>query len=153
MKNLLLILVILGFVLGCGSSSGNNSSAPTNSRESTPTQAAQGNGTTASEAVAVITVSARDLVKAYKENELAADEKYQGKKLSVSGKVSNIATVLCTIQVDLEGRDFVTVKCVFPDERKSDVAKLKTGQTATLLGTGDGMTASLYVGINDCSVK
>jgi hypothetical protein len=149
MKNLPLLLILLGVVLGCGNSSGNKPST-------TPTSGNQANTSSETQApaeVPPIVVSAKDLVKAYKENELAADEKYRGKKLQVAGKITGIASVLSSIQVDLQGKDFVTVKCSFPEERKAEVAKLKNGQNVTLLGTGDGMTATLYVGLNDCWVK
>src|SRR5690349_7767135 len=117
MKNLPLLLILLGVVLGCGNSSGNKTS-------SSQTSGNQANSSSNAQTVEAppIVVTAKDLVKAYKENELAADEKYQGKKLQVAGKITGIASVLNSIQVDLEGKDFVTVKCSFPEEGKGDVA-------------------------------
>ena len=102
-------------------------------------------------------VKADDLIKAYKANEIAADEKYRGKLLEVAGKVSDISDTLGSLQVDLgiSTKDFemVTVKCSFPDSERPKIAKLQKGNTATFLGRGDGMTAGLYVGLTDCSLK
>jgi hypothetical protein len=149
MKNLPLVLLILGLVLGCGSSPGNGPTSLSSSGNSRANSAGSPTGTP----LPTIAISSTDLVKAYKENELAADEKYQGRKLEVSGKISHIATVLGSIQVDLEGKDYTPVKCSFPEERKAEVVKLKTGQRVVVTGTGDGMTSTLYVGLDDCSIK
>ncbi len=79
--------------------------------------------------------------------------KYKGKTLEVTGKIESIAEVFGTIQVDLVGVNFATVKCNFLESEAASVATLKNGQIATLVGTGDGMTANLYAGLTDCYIK
>lgn len=101
-----------------------------------------------------ITITAKDLTKAYKDNEVAADGKYKGKVIAASGKVSNIAETFGNVTVSLEGHDIViSVMCSFDESQKSNVAKLKTGQQTTLVGVGDGMTGGLYVGLENCRVQ
>lgn len=135
-------------VLACGQSSETNQ---VNSLSSTAVNASPSD-------LPSVKVTATDLTKAYKANELAADEKYRGKSLEVSGKVTSIQEVMGSIQVDIEGFkengiNIVSVKCTFPDSEKAVVAKLVSGKNATLVGTGDGMTLNLYVGLTHCRVK
>ena len=94
------------------------------------------------------------MTKDYDENELAADGKYKGKTIAVSGKVENIAETMGNVTVSLAGHDMVkSVMCSFEESEKTNVAKLKKGQQATLVGTGDGMTMGLYVGLQKCKVQ
>lgn len=146
MKNLILILAIFGaLILGC--------SAPQNS----PKTETKTNETKASPAAVPdekpIEIKAADLVKAYKENELAADDKFKDKKLQVTGRVQNIADTLGSLTVSLTGQSFVTVMCRLSADSKDAAKKLKTGQTVTIIGTGDGMTGGFYVGLQDCTIK
>jgi hypothetical protein len=149
----LVLLVVLFFVLGCGTTntdkgsvskppaSGSPSTTSTNKAEDKP-------------AAPEITIDAKALTKAYDENELAADEKYSGKTIAVTGKISNIADTLGNVTVQLDGINFTkNVMCSFAAAEKGSVTALKKGQTVTLVGTGDGMTMGLYVGLKDCRVK
>lgn len=146
MKNLLLVLSLLLFAgLACdapkddGGKTADTSTSETT--EATPDEKA-------------VEISATALTKAYEENELAADEKYKGKTLEVSGTVSNIAETLGSYTVQLKGHNIVlTVMCSFEESEKSNIAKLKKGQKATLIGKGDGFTAGLYAGMTGCKVK
>lgn len=101
-----------------------------------------------------IIITAKDLSKAYDENELAADEKYKGKKLEVTGSIEDIAETMGNITVSLKGHDILkNVMCSFPEEEKGKVAKLKKGEKTTLVGIGDGKTLSLYAGLTECKIK
>jgi hypothetical protein len=103
-----------------------------------------------------ITVSANQLIEAYKANELAADDKYKGKPLIVSGRLSDISETLGSLQADLAGNndlEFINVKCSFNDDQRQSLSALKKGSTVTFSGTGDGMTAGLYVGLTNCKVN
>ncbi len=139
MKNVinLSIVVALGalFILGCG---GNSTDSPT------PTKAAE----------KPIAVEAKTLTKEYDENELAADVKYKGKLLAVSGKISDIAETFGSVTVSLEGHQVLqTVMCTFESSEKLKVAALKKGAQVTLLGTGEGSTAGLFVGLEKCRIQ
>ncbi|MCB1026125.1 MAG: hypothetical protein KDB79_17135, partial [Acidobacteria bacterium] len=99
MKNLLLVLSLLLFVgLACEvpKDEGTKTSETTKSEsmESVPEEKP-------------IAITATSLTKAYEENEIAADEKYKGKTLEVSGSVSNIAETLGNYTVQLKGHNIV----------------------------------------------
>ena len=100
-----------------------------------------------------ISVTALALASAYEENEVAADQQYNGKNLLVTGKVESIDTVLGSTSVTLKGKDMsiVSVQCFVDDSQKGAIAKLKKGQTATVQGVCDGK--SLNVELKNCVIK
>jgi hypothetical protein len=98
-------------------------------------------------------LTANQLYNAYNENEIAADKKYKNKKLAITGIVSKISEVWGKVTVDLKvgGRfEFTTIKYSIDD--KDVVASLRKGQKITVIGICDGLTANLYIGINDCKL-
>ena len=137
MKNIFNLTVITAvfvlLVLGCGKSGGGSTTS----------------GPAADEKP--IAVGAKTLTKEYDENELAADGKYKGKLLAVTGKITDIAETLGNVTVQMEGHNMVvTVMCSFDESQKGAVSRLKKGQTAIMTGTGDGSTGGLYVGLEKC---
>lgn len=140
--------VITLAVLGCG---GSNSS--TSSPANVATAPAGNNAQATGETETPIAVQAKALTKEYDENELAADGKYKGKLLTVSGKVGRVAETFGSVSVALDGHNMVVdVLCSFEDSERETVGKIKKGQQVKLTGTGDGMTAGLYVGLQKCRV-
>lgn len=136
MKPLFLTLICLLFVvIGC---------------KQTKTETTATNATPEPPPIAVTT---GQLAQKYKENELAADNEFRGKRLAVTGKVKEIKEILGSISVDLEAPNYTTVSCSFPDARRSEAASLKAKQTATLIGTGDGLFASSIIQLDDCRIK
>lgn len=100
-----------------------------------------------------INISGTDLVREYKKNELSADTRYRGRRLSVSGRITNIADTLGNVTVALDGGDpIINIVCSFGDVERSAVEKLATGNTVTLVGNNDGFIAGLYISLNDCKV-
>lgn len=98
-------------------------------------------------------LTANQLYNAYNENEIAADKKYKNKKLAVTGIISEISEIWGKVTVDLKvgGRfEFTTIKSSIDD--KDVVASLRKGQKITVIGTCDGLTANLYIGLNDCKL-
>lgn len=85
------------------------------------------------------TLSADQLYSEYDSNEVAADAKYKGKKVVVSGIVQDIAN-------DIFGHPYIVigqggmqgVQCSFPNSRKSSVMHLTKGQQVTVKGTVQG---------------
>lgn len=145
MKNLFTLssVVIIGLTLVIGCSNPNDSSKKTDATADKPVQAEK-----------PIQVTAKNLTKEYEDNELAADGKYRDKPLAVSGKISNIAETFGSISVSLDGHNQIaTVMCSFEDDQKDAVMKLKKGGNVTLIGTGDGSTAGLYVGLKQCKIE
>lgn len=151
MKSLVSLLFVgatlLVVVLGCGDSSSNSS------QNTSSVQPAANNAAAPVAEASPIAIQAKNLTKEYDDNELAADGKYKDKLLAVTGKISNIAETLGNATVQLEGHQMLqTVMCSFEDDQKATVATLKKGQTVTLVGTGDGSTGGLYVGLQKCTV-
>lgn len=142
MKNSIINLGIISIfalvlVLGCGGAKQTTSTTETATTNEKP-----------------IAVQAKVLTKEYDENEVAADGKYKGKMLAVTGKISNIAETFGSMTVSLEGHEITkTVMCNFEDSEKANIAKLKKGQQATLIGKGDGSTGGLYVGLEKCKIQ
>lgn len=100
-----------------------------------------------------VAVQAKSLTKEYDDNELAADSKYKGKLLAVTGKVTEISETFGTINASLEGHDAVsTVMCSFADAERQKVSALKKGDQTTLVGRNEGSTAGLFVGLQNCRV-
>ncbi|CAM1357177.1 OB-fold protein [Tenacibaculum halocynthiae] len=98
-------------------------------------------------------LTANQLYRAYNENEIAADKKYKSKKLAITGIVSDISEVWGKVSVDLKvgsRYDFTTIKCSIND--KNVVAALRKEQRITVIGICDGLTANLYIGLNDCKI-
>jgi len=156
MKNsinlLIIFFAVLFLILGCSQSANNSATtAPANSAI-----VASNTSMTAPAAPSEkpIAVQARVMTKDYDENELAADGKYKGKTIAVSGKVENIAETMGSVTVSLAGHDMVkSVMCSFEESEKASVAKLKKGQQTTLVGTGDGLTMGLYAGLQKCRIQ
>lgn len=84
----------------------------------------------------VATLSAADLLREYEANTLAADAKYKGKALRVSGAVDAVGT-------DFSGHAYVTlesdslifhIQCYFADSHKSEASRFSKGQYVTVRG-------------------
>jgi uncharacterized protein (DUF1330 family) len=145
MKHLPAFLALLAAVLGCTST---GDLAPTNTGSSGAPAAAASQTPEAPP----VKVTARELVKAYKENELAADQRFGDRWLEISGKIDDISEVVGQLIISLEGSEFTNVTCTFPESQKASLMQLKAGQTRAFICRNDGMTANLYVGLSDCRV-
>lgn len=87
-----------------------------------------------------LSVSAGQLYADYEANGVAADEKYKGKVLRVTGKVNSIdRDILETIYVTLQGDEyFGDVQCFFAEDHVRTASQLSKGQTITVKGKCDG---------------
>src|SRR5262249_4696632 len=84
-------------------------------------------------------------------NEVAADGKYRGKIIEVTGVVEEIGKGFGDQYVNLERGNLriAGVRCSFPDSAREQLAKLKKGQTVTIKGRGNGFLVG-EVGLKDC---
>lgn len=101
----------------------------------------------------VISITAKQLFAAYDANEFAADEKYEGKLLEVSGKIDSIDTdILGTPYITLPVGPYslFSVQCYFDRDEKANLAKLKKGRNIVIRGTCDGWTGNIL--ISDCEI-
>jgi hypothetical protein len=105
-----------------------------------------------------VTVKAGELLKEYSTNAVAADGKYKGKVLAVSGKFNSAQAPvpLMGVAVQLLPEDAGDVnasyvQCFILDSAKDDVGKLQPGQTITMQGTCDGQVLG-QVKLSKCTV-
>lgn len=102
-----------------------------------------------------LTVSAKEIIDAFEENELKGKQTYTGKRAEITGVVGDIGEILGSVYVTLgSGEDFeiIMLQCFFKDEDEmAKVAELKKGDTLTLIGTiGE---QSMYIEVKDCKLK
>ena len=98
---------------------------------------------------AALPISAADLYRAYKANEVAADGAYKGKLLAVSGTVHNVGKdILGTPYVALD--DALQVQCMFSPDQKAELADLRPGQSVVVEGKCDGFLIEVI--LRDCRV-
>ncbi len=96
-------------------------------------------------------VTADELVEAYEKNEIAADEKYKGKKLRISGAIDRIESNFSDEpMIVLKSKSFIGVNC--EGISKKDAAKLSKGDEITLECKGDGEIISIPQ-LKDCKKK
>lgn len=93
---------------------------------------------------AIPSITAKDLVNAYEENTIAADEQYKGKEFKVSGIVGDINTDFLGrpyITLRGSGNEFMKPQFAFEKSAASELAKLKKGAKVVLICTGKGDVA------------
>jgi hypothetical protein len=101
-----------------------------------------------------IKVTAPDLLKSYEENVVAADYRFTGKIVVITGTVVGIDRFPDSIHVHLSAAstpyslDYIT--CVFAIEQFRDVLNLKKGTGTTLSGTCEGRLWGQTVVLKDC---
>ena len=127
--------------------------------ETTTQPVAVADETTAETTIAApdIVITAKDLVKAYDDNEVAADKKYKNKSAEITGTIYDISVVLGVTSVTLSSDDdsiWTTVNCAFKDKNEIDkIADMSKGDTVTILGTIKGSTLGISIEVSDCSFK
>ena len=91
-----------------------------------------------------VTVTSSVLSKDYSENEVAADAKYKGKLIEVSGKVTGVDNGLVDNEMIVklsDGQyDIAGPWCYMKDNEKDKVLQFKKGQQVTLIGMGNSAT-------------
>lgn len=108
------------------------------------------NETAASEPA--IQVTAKQLVEELESNALAAKTKYDGKRVVVTGKLSNIDA--SGDYFSLEGKDFsfINVQIFIDDEFVDTVSTFKKGQSVTVTGEVTGVGELLGYSIKAISI-
>ncbi len=103
-----------------------------------------------------VTVTSAVLAKEYKENEVAADSKYKGKLIEITGKITGVTngTFDDEIIVKLsDGEyDFNGSQCYMKESERDKALAMKKDQTVTLIGTGNSATIGSPM-LKDCWVK
>ena len=85
--------------------------------------------------------NARDLNRAYQENEVAADEKFKGKQLAIDGVVGEISKdFMDNLYVVIPAGEMLEdIHAYFETQEKGQLAQLKRGQRIRVLGRVDGL--------------
>lgn len=117
--------------------------------------ASEGKTEAPSTAAPAMKVAIKDLLKAYKENEVRADNVYKDKLVEVTGTVDDVKKdVLGDIYVAVgTGAQFEIpqVQCFAKGGQADAFAKLNKGQKVTVQGRVDGLMMNVLV--RDCVVK
>jgi hypothetical protein len=140
MKKLALVLAGVCAIVplvNCGKADSSQSTSPTSNGGMRKPDAASNDGPRKSEAppVAALKVTTEDIMSAYDEgNLIAADEKYKGKLVELTGMVVGVEkNTFGGINVHLEDKRR-GVKCVLPTALKDQVLGLQTGDEVTVRG-------------------
>ena len=145
----LVLTVLLGFaVIWFYNSISNKQSAPLSTVSTSSTLEASFNATETPDNVVAST-----LYQEYDSNQIAADKKYKGRKLSISGTVQYISyDILGEPFIVLSDTDLSTgVQCMFPRSDANLLASLHKGNEVIVVGHCDGHVL-LNVLIRECSL-
>lgn len=100
--------------------------------------------------------TAQEILTRYKDNEVAADQKFKGKKLAVSGKVDAIQSGMgdAPFLVLVAGGEYEFNKpqAHMENSEKDKVVALKKGQMVKLVCTGNGEIAGTPM-LSDCVLQ
>lgn len=105
-------------------------------------------------AVSAIEVTAEQLYDEYYANQVAADAKYKGKIVKVTGVVSSIGKdILDAPYVVLTSGEVFEwgVQCTFSEADESALAQLSKGQTISIQGKVSSFLVNVLV--RDCQIK
>jgi hypothetical protein len=133
---IIIAISILGYVL---SERNDQSSSRTAGTTSTPQ---------------VTAVSPSQLIRDYKANEVAADQKYKGKRLAIEGSIQDLGKdILGNIYITISGsgNSFRNVQCLFADRDADQIAQLRKGQKVKIEGTCDGLMMNVI--LRKCELK
>jgi len=89
----------------------------------------------------IISINSNQLFAEYEANDIAADKKYKGQILEVSGSVENISRdILDNIYVTLKTGEYTlfSIQCFFADDFEDRAAELRPGQYLRIRGRCDG---------------
>ena len=97
-----------------------------------------------------ISITAKELIAAYDENEVAADGKYKNKNLEVAGTITSIGSGINDPYIVLrDGESYLSVQCYF-DKNQSKLSEFKKGDQITIKGIGKGKI--LNVNVEKCKI-
>lgn len=104
---------------------------------------------------AVTSTTAQEMARAYEANSIAADQRFKGQRLRVTGQVSSIGTDLFgSPYVTLTGgvNQFLEPQFEFPKAAAAQLASLGKGNTVTLECVGAGDIAKKAMA-KDCALR
>ena len=104
-----------------------------------------------------IVTTVGEMVSLYDDNVFAADERFLGKRIKITGKVAGIGHdgVTGSNAVSLVGTgplSFSLVYCLFDDSRRGEFLTLREAQIVTVNGVGGGADPKAGLTIRDCKL-
>lgn len=97
----------------------------------------------------VITVGVEEICKEYAKNEVAADKKYKGNLIKITGRVDDVKKdIMDSLYVTLKRQgdfELCQPQCFFDDEHEDQLANLSKGQTVTIIGRVDGLMMNVLI--------
>jgi len=91
-------------------------------------------------------ISAADLVHAYSDNEVAADQQFKGRMLLVSGTIDSIGKdITDTPYVTLDSSSFRKVQAFFAHSDEGRLAALSKGSQVSIQGRCEGMFMNVLI--------
>lgn len=140
------VIMVLGIIAKIGDGSGLKKNVKTSGEKSTNQKETP--------KVEAIKISAEELFVEYEKNGVAADNKFKGKEIEVSGEIETIDKDLTEeMFVKLKGDELglLGVQCFFRDKNNADLSNLKKGDQITIMGIGNGKT--INVELKKCKLK
>lgn len=99
-----------------------------------------------------IAVSPAEIGSAYFENEVAADSKFKGKRLALTGLVAEIEDRDTTLHISIPSVRGFTVRCFFADRNQSPkIETLRVGDPVSLSGENVGLNGR-YIELKNCQL-
>ena len=107
----------------------------------------------AAAASTVTQVMAKDLLDAYEANQFAANQKYEGRILEITGTIESFGNIFGINYLVLSdgSRRLEGIQCYFSDKHANQLAALQKGQTVIVRGQVDGYYV-INVGVSGCTV-
>lgn len=149
------VLGIFGGILLLGIVSATLHGSPSSTSNTSTTRSGSTSSTTrSSRSGPAVTVGAAQLWTDYQNNEVAADEKYKGRLLLVTGTIASIdKDAFDNMVVRLQSpNQFMNVHAKLEDSEKSEAARLSKGQKVTVKCEGGGMIIGSPM-LRDCTIE
>ena len=126
------LILIIGVVIGAVTGEDKSADSTTKQTEAT----ASDNQKQESESIEYTSVSVNDMMDALNNNAMGASDKYKGKYLEITGKLTNIDAAGKYIDLMADGDfEIIGVQCYIKnDDQKAKIASMSKGDTVTMKG-------------------
>ena len=126
------LILIIGAVIGAVTGEDKSADSTTKQIEATASDSQKQE----SESIEYTSVSVNDMMDALNNNAMGASDKYKGKYLEITGKLTNIDAAGKYIDLMADGDfEIIGVQCYIKnDDQKAQVASMAKGDTITLKG-------------------
>lgn len=126
------LILIIGVVIGAVTGEDKSADSTTKQTEATSSD----NQKQESESIEYTSASVNDMMDALNNNAMGASDKYKGKYLEITGKLTNIDAAGKYIDLMADGDfEIIGVQCYIKnDDQKAKIASMSKGDTVTLKG-------------------